>query len=448
MKKSKVWLMLLVFILSLSVIAACGGKDTPAPAETEIPNETPTGEDATSVEDVKGEITVLTNRTDIVNTTFQEYAKQFNEIYPDVKVNFEAITDYEGQVKIRMNTKDYGDVLLIPNDVAAPELGHFFEPLGSVEELSQKYLFTNEMAYDGLSYGIPVMVNAMGIVYNQKLFAEAGITELPNTPEGFLEAMQAIKDNTDATPYYTNYAAGWPLDQWENHRLSVAGEEDFVNVQLPNMDDPFSPGRPHYVIYKLMYDLAKQGLIENDPLTTDWETSKVLLAEGEIGAMVLGSWAIGQVQELAEDPNDIGYMPFPSNVNGTVYAQSGGDYKIGINVNSNNKEAARAWLDWFTNESNFALAHGAISPVKADPFPKTLSAFESLGVVLISEADPQPGQEGWVDLIDREAEVGLWQPIFKQRIIEAGIGNRAESFDDIMNDLNQRWAKAREKVTQ
>lgn len=444
MFKRKTWLMMLVLIFSLAIIVACNGEDVKKPAEDDTTGDDPVVEE----EQLSGEITVLTNRTDIVDTTFQDYAEQFNEIYPDVEVKFEAITDYEGQVKIRMNTKDYGDVLLIPNDIAAPELGHFFEPLGTVDELSEKYLFTNEMAYEGNSYGIPVMVNAMGIVYNKKVFEEAGITELPDTTEGFLEAMQAIKDNTAATPYYTNYAAGWPLDQWENHRLSVAGEEDYVNIQLPHMDDPFSPGRPHYIIYKLMYDLANQGLIENDPLTTDWEQSKVLMAEGKVGAMVLGSWAIAQIQELADDPSDIGYMPFPSNVDGVVYAQSGGDYKMGINVNSENKEAARAWVDWFTNESNFALDHGAISPVKSDPFPETLSAFQELGVQLISEADPNVGEEGWLDMIDSEAEVGLWQPIFKQRIIEAGIGNRSESFDDIMADLNERWANAREKVTQ
>ena len=62
-----------------------------------------------------GEITVLTNRTDLVTDgTLDRYAAEFRKMYPKVTVKFEGITDYEGEVKIRMNSDDYGDVLLIP----------------------------------------------------------------------------------------------------------------------------------------------------------------------------------------------------------------------------------------------------------------------------------------------------------------------------------------------
>jgi ABC-type glycerol-3-phosphate transport system substrate-binding protein len=66
---------------------------------------------------ITGEITVLTQRTDIVSTIFQDYKKTFEAKYPGTTVKFEAIKDYEGEVRIRMNTKDYGDVLLIPGSV-------------------------------------------------------------------------------------------------------------------------------------------------------------------------------------------------------------------------------------------------------------------------------------------------------------------------------------------
>lgn len=43
-------------------------------------------------------------------------------------------------------------------------------------------------------------------------------------------------------------------------------------------------------------------------------------------------------------------------------------------------------------------------------------------------------------------EIGLWQPDFKKRIIEAAVGNRPESYDAIMKDLNDAWVKARAEV--
>ncbi len=394
---------------------------------------------------IKGNITVLTNRTDIVDTVFEDYAKKFNEKYPHVKISFESFTDYPGEVKIRMNTKDYGDVLLIPNDVPLQDLPDFFEPLGSVAELSEKYLFVDEKAYNQVVYGIPVTINTHGILYNKRVFADAGITELPKTPQEYIDAMRKIKENTDAIPYYTNYAAGWTMDQWEEHKTAVAGTPDYVN-SLPHIDDPFSSGRPHYIVYRLMYDLVKEGLVEKDPMTTDWESSKIGLAKGEIASMVLGSWSIVQVQEKAENPEDIGYMPFPYNIDGKRYASSGGDYKIAVSKNSENKRAARAWLDWFLSESNFALDQGGISPVIGHEYPSTLKAFKESGVEFIKNNPPPAGEEGLVDAIDQEGEIGFMVPDFKRRIIEAALGNRDETFDDIMEDLNSRWKEARAKV--
>ena len=64
---------------------------------------------------MSGTITVLTHRTDLVQDgTMKKYAAEFNKTYPKVKVEFEALTDYEGEVKIRMNTENYGDVLHDP----------------------------------------------------------------------------------------------------------------------------------------------------------------------------------------------------------------------------------------------------------------------------------------------------------------------------------------------
>lgn len=452
----KIFPLILILLLLTSVFAGCGSKDDKDTESSGNQTVQDTSDNKDSNEDdntngeatIKGDITVLTNRTDIVDTVFEEYKKAFNNIYPEVRVSFEAITDYEGQVKIRMNTEDYGDVLLIPNDVPVQDLPDFYEPLGTQDALSKDYLFTEEKAYDGTVYGIPVVVNAQGILYNKKVFEQAGVTTLPKTPKEFLDAMRKIKDNTEAIPYYTNYAAGWTMNQWEPHRTSVAGDSDYVNSMI-HIDDPFGPEKPHYQVYRLLYDLVKEGLVEIDPMTTDWELSKQWIADGKIGAMVLGSWAIVQAQELAANPDDIGYMPFPyTNDDGKIYAASGGDYKIGINKNSKNKEAAKAWLDWFINESGFAIDQGGISPVIGVEFPTTLSAYQELGVELISNNPPSAEEQGLLDQVDQEAEIGFWQPDYKQRIIEAALGNRSESFDDIMNDLNKKWAKARTEIIQ
>src|SRR5690606_35040828 len=153
-----------------------------------------------------------------------------------VKVNFQALSDYEGQITVRMSSDDYGDVLLLPTSIPLEDTPQFFEPLGDLEEMSKQYIGLEERAVDGKAYGIPIAVNFSGVLYNNKAFADAGVTTAPRTPDEFMAALQAIKETGDAIPLYTNYADGWPLTQWEAVLTTVAGDGDYVNVTQPNTD--------------------------------------------------------------------------------------------------------------------------------------------------------------------------------------------------------------------
>jgi raffinose/stachyose/melibiose transport system substrate-binding protein len=436
MIKRKLTLVITTVLLVVSMmLAGCASKNDNNAATT-----------SKNPKDIKGNITVLTNRTDIVNTVFKDYAKKFNEKYPNIKVSFQALADYEGDVKVRMNSKDYGDVLLIPTAIPISDIPSFFEPLGSLTDMQKKYSGVEERAVNGKVYGIPMVINYSGVLYNKKVFKDAGVTTLPKTPDDFIAALQKVKANTKAIPLYTNYAAGWPLTQWEADLPTVAGDPDYVNITQPNSDDNFVKGQPHYTLYKVLYDAAKNGLIEKDPTTTDWESSKAMLAKGQIATMALGSWAIGQVKGVASNPDDIGYMPFPTNAK-TQFFPTQADYNVGISKNSQNKAAARAWLDWFINDSNYAVEQGyGISALKSAPLSEDLKNFQSEGVKFLPITPAKSGQEGLVDKIDKQAEIGLWQPDFKKEIIEAGIGNKSESYDQIMKNLNDKWVKARAEV--
>jgi raffinose/stachyose/melibiose transport system substrate-binding protein len=64
-----------------------------------------------------------------------------------------------------LNAREYGDVLMIPDAVTSDQMSQFFEPLGSVEELSKKYRFMHEkQSYEGTAYGIAITGNASRFV--------------------------------------------------------------------------------------------------------------------------------------------------------------------------------------------------------------------------------------------------------------------------------------------
>lgn len=391
-------------------------------------------------------ITFINHKSDWeTNGKWDEYIAKFNEKYPDIKVEVQTITDYAGQMKTRMNSKEYGDVLMIPGDISPKDYENFFEPLGDTEELSEKYLGLNDRSYEGVQYGIPSQMNATGLVVNKKVFEDAGITEFPKTTEDFIAALKKIKENDSSiVPLYTNYAAGWTLSNWDFTRPGVSGDPDFTN-EMTSDTSPFDEGDTMYTIYNTLYTVAKEGLIESDPTTSDWEQSKVDLANGKVAVMVLGSWAVPQIQKINEDNADnIMFEAFPVTASdGKQYMPIGGDYNYGINVNSKHKKAARKFIDWMVNESDYAVDNGGIPTVKGAEYPKALQDSQDAGVELIEENPAPEGKESLFSDINNESELGIGSTdTEKQRIIDAAVGNSKESFDDIMKDFNTRWANA------
>ena len=398
-----------------------------------------------AADEISGTITMLTHRTDrLSDGTFDALLAQFQEKYPNANVEFEGITDYAGELAVRVQTPEYGDVLMIPDAVPSTEYPRYFEPLGTVEQLSGKYQegYLYGKWFDGQVYGLAYMSTVQGVLYNKKVFADAGVTSLPKSPEEFLDALRKIKENTDAIPYYTNANSGWTLDQWEDHCAgTVTGNADYKNNILPTDKNAWAPGSSHYVVAKLLYDIINQGLCEADPTTCDWEASKGMLNRGEIGCMVLGNWAISQMKEADSNPDDVGYMPFPITVDGKQYASSGVDYCYAINIHSQNKVLARAWIDFLIDESGVAVREGGISLLKTDPMPTGLEEFE--GVTFIVDKPATDENMGKLSEVETESQIPLYDGGTRMsRVVDAARGASNETFDQIMADLNAKWAAA------
>ncbi|GGP99820.1 ABC transporter substrate-binding protein [Streptomyces roseolilacinus] len=414
--------------------AGCGGGGAPSGETAAAPS---------SPGDVSGEIKVLTHRTDLVQDgTMDRYAAEFNKTHPKVKVTFEALTDYEGEVRIRMNTEDYGDVLMIPGAVAKNDYPKFFAPLGTSEELGAKYRFSDKTDVGGKVYGIAQFGTANGFLYNKAVWRKAGVTDWPTTPQEFLADLRAIEAKTDAVPYYTNFKDGWPLTAWSNSIGSVTCDAK-ANDRLAGPVSPWKEGSELHVIDSLLHDVVKGGLSEKDPGTTNWEASKGMIAKGQVATMHLGSWAITQMRDAARkagtDPAEIGFMPFPVQKDGKFCATAVSDYQQAVNAHSAHKSAARAWIDWFTEKSGYSAKEGAISAVKAAAMPDTLEDFGDNDVKLVERSEAETGK---VNAIDNAAEIGLAKPDYRRQLVDIARGAQKGDLRGFFADLDKRWDEA------
>lgn len=109
-------ILLLLFLLSIS-----GCENNTKQTESTVP---PVGDEGKS--DLSGTIVMMTNRIDLIeNGTFQGYADQFKQKYPEANVEFEGLSNYATDILVRLSTKDAGDVLLLPVNLPSKELDYF-----------------------------------------------------------------------------------------------------------------------------------------------------------------------------------------------------------------------------------------------------------------------------------------------------------------------------------
>ena len=479
MKLKKVLAVCLATAMTFSMVA-CGGAstDTTTPADTSADTETeaPAEEEAEAPAEEEAEapaedgaltyssITLGEDYTDLTATikwlhhktdraedgTIDKMIAEFNKDYPNITVEAEAVTDYAEDALLRLSTGDWGDIMFIPA-VDKADYATYFMPLDDYDTLSQTLNFVDAHQVDGKAYGIPYMANAQGVVYNKAVFEKAGITTLPTTPDEFIADLRLIKDNTDAIPLYTNYAAGWTMGAWDAYLGVVSnGDDTYMNQKFVHTAEPFKDngdGTGAYALYKILYDAVADGLIEDDYTTTDWEGCKGMLNRGEIGCMVLGSWAYSQMVDADSHGEDVGYMPFPMSVNGTQYALAGGDYSYCINVNSSddNKAASLVFIKWMTEKSNWCYNEGGYTVVKGGENPDMYKAFD--GCTTMADQPALAGEENLLNDMNSESELSFnaGGDDKVQKIVEAA-ATGSETYDDIMADWTKAWNDAQAEL--
>lgn len=418
MKIRKQLALLLVGALTVGSLTGCGGN-------------------ANSGNSKSGKtLTVLTHRTDM-EEVFKKYKADFEANHSGVTVNFESVNDYQNNMTTRMGTEDYGDVLMMPANITKDKFKDFYEPIGKVDELKDKYGFLDNFNVDGTIYGLSTGANANGLVYNEKVLKDAGVTKIPTTPDEFQAMLKAIKEKTpDVTPLYTNYVADWSLTNWSNAlQIEMSGDVDYMNKIYYNKNE-FEKGSPTYTLLKMLNDSVANKYVEKDPMTSDWEFSKQAMADGKIGVMCLGSWAVGQIQAKSKNPENIKFMGAPAIHNGKQYVQIASDFGMGVNVHSKNKDLAKEFVKYFVEK--YPSDSNMISSIAGAKLPEYLSGASNLELVQQKMGTTQGAADQ--DAVQKASLINLNDGKWVKTVIEIGVGNGKQTFDQYMASLNKSWA--------
>lgn len=149
------------------------------------------------------------------------------------------------------------------------------------------------------------------------------------------------------------------------------------------------------------------------------------------------------MKAAGENPDDIGYMPFPITVDGKQYATAGPDYCYGINASSSadNQAAAMVFVKWMVEESGWCDFEGGYPISKTAP-----TSFVFDGVEIVNNDSAPEDEADLMNQMNAESELNFNASGDSrvQRIVEAAAAG--ESYDDIMADWTQKWNNAQDAL--
>ena len=322
MKRKSLVAMLVVFAMSVSLLAGCGSK-TEKPAETTKKTEE-SKEDAKAAEPT--EITVVTSYggDDGNRQTYENAVASYQEATGNTVMDASATSNEEWKAKVLTDfeTGTEPDVLFFfTNADAEPsiEAGKVVD-IATIRETYPEYADNMKdsmmaAAADGKNYAVPSSGFWENMFVNKKVLADCNI-EVPGpdyTWDQFLADCQTIKDKGytpiavslfEVPHYWFEFVLmnnGTMANQLEVPAVDADGKlvEDAVSEKWVNgLND--------------MKDLYEKGFFPENTLTAKDADTVQLFAEGEAAFLIDGSWKVGHfVDNYADQLEDyaISYVP-------------------------------------------------------------------------------------------------------------------------------------------
>ncbi|GGX49139.1 ABC transporter substrate-binding protein [Saccharospirillum salsuginis] len=390
-------------------------------------------------DDVSGDITFYTNRTDLIEQGhYDRWEEAFKAKYPGVtEVEVIGLTDYQGQLQPRMQSRDFGDVVMILDSIPRDQYSYFFESLNDLGLAGEIY-FEDRWSVNGQDYGYTQGVSAEGLVYHKPTLEKAGVDVPIETVDELHEAARKIKA-TGSVPLAINMGAGWPMQQWDKLAGLMAGDYGHFNDML-DIEAPYAEGQPNREAIEFLKVFFENGWTEGDYVSNNWEESKGKLANGDFAMWFFGNWSIPQVGTYNDNwQEEIGFMPIPVDNSGQPKALLSHDWGYGVSAFSDNKTTAKAWVRFLIAESDFAHTAGFIPPMMDDE-----ASMPQLAEIMSYEPD----------IIEVEATSSQFTEVANRARLDIFTGTYirdlllADNFDKEIDRINRRWENAVRRVTQ
>ncbi|WRS29480.1 extracellular solute-binding protein [Actinomycetaceae bacterium MB13-C1-2] len=331
-----------VAVAGALLLSACGGGGSNT---TESGKDTTTPEEGATGDSLKTSISILApSYSESSKSDWEAIIAEFNKSYPDVEVNLqiEGWDDFSSKVQARIQAKDYPDILN-DNTFSAAAEGGLLYPIDEVlspEVMSaiEPALLKNGLGADGTQWAAPDVASSRLLAYNTKLLEEAGVSEVPTTWDGLMDAAKKVQALGGDT-----YGYGLPLGREEAQVESslwlwgAGGDWD--------VDGNLVADQPTVVeAFTQMKAMIDADAVQPDPGATNRQQAADLFNNGKLGMMVSHSGLLGVTRSDFPDV-EFALAPVPSK-EGEPVAIGVTDFILAFdNGDADKKAATSAFLD-------------------------------------------------------------------------------------------------------
>jgi multiple sugar transport system substrate-binding protein len=284
----------------------------------------------------------------IYRELFQKLVDRFNQTHPDIFV--ESIFEPEPQLPKILTSV----VANVPPDILSfsPEYTGQFVELGAIRPLEDwleklpvksdiRPNLLEQMQLNGHIWSVPMHTSNMGIFYRPKLFADAGITEIPKTWEELRQAAKKLTIDRNGDGYPEQYGMllplgkqAWTVISWLPFLYSAGGE--IVTNNRPNLTNAGA-----IAALKFWEDLIKDGSVLLSPPERGYEEDAFLA--GRVAMQITGPWTL-----IMKSPVDHQVFPIPIGVKKAALTGTGSFFVM--KTTPAKEQAALKFLEYILSE--------------------------------------------------------------------------------------------------
>jgi raffinose/stachyose/melibiose transport system substrate-binding protein len=229
-----------------------------------------------------------------------EQARQFEELHPGYKYEFENVntSDLVRKIQLLAASNDLPEIFSyesgrpleqLANNGFVLDIEKVFHELGLQNELNPAAvkLLKSTVRDKGL-YALPLEVNIEGFWYNKELFAKYGLS-VPETWDDLLDAAEVFKSN-GVQPFALSGAQKWPITRLINgYVIRKYGYDVMQRVERKELKVT-DPG--FIEAAAMVQHMAQEGYFGKHVNTTEMDEASAFFLQGKAAMFYTGSWSL------------------------------------------------------------------------------------------------------------------------------------------------------------